>query len=264
MAKSKIFLSEGDDPEMLAACARARATFRYFWREVAWERRRIIPGLDLAAIKAPFSDEGKRTRKKTKAAPGAPKVEQMWVQDVGFDGERVTGTLLNEPHHLTSIQAGDPVDLPLSELSDWMYVVGGEVQGAYTVNLLRARMGKKERAEHDAAWGLDFGDPETIRLVPRSWKIDPDDEHPMSENSGPPFKEQLKADPSLASEPDELGWTLLHHQALAGSAATVKAILDAGAKPSPRTKDGKTPLALARALGWERVAALLTRAGAKG
>ena len=263
MAKSKIFLSEGDDPEMLAAFEEARATFRYFWRELAWERRRIIPGLDLAAIKAPFSDEGKKTTKK-KAAPGAPKVEQMWVQDVGFDGERVTGTLLNEPHHLTSIAAGDAVELPLAELSDWMYVVGGEVQGAYTVNLLRARMGKKERAEHDAAWGLEFGDPAKIRLVPKSWKIDPDDEHPMSENSGPPFREQLKADPSLASQPDELGWTLLHHQALAGSAATVQAILDAGAKPSPRTKDGKTPLSLARSLGWERIVALLTRAGAKG
>jgi uncharacterized protein YegJ (DUF2314 family) len=47
---------DDSDPEMQRAYESARATFRYFWREVAWERRRIIPALSLAAVKAPFSD----------------------------------------------------------------------------------------------------------------------------------------------------------------------------------------------------------------
>ena len=55
------------------------------------------------------------------------------------------------------------------------------------------------------------------------------------------------------------GWTLLHQEALAGSAATVKVLLEAGADPNARTDDGITPLELARSLGWEKVAALLTR-----
>ena len=45
---SQVFMFDDSDPEMQRAYESARATFRYFWREVAWERRRIIPGLDLA------------------------------------------------------------------------------------------------------------------------------------------------------------------------------------------------------------------------
>jgi uncharacterized protein len=37
---SKVFMFDNSDPEMQGAYEKARATFRYFWREVAWERRR--------------------------------------------------------------------------------------------------------------------------------------------------------------------------------------------------------------------------------
>jgi hypothetical protein len=61
-----------------AACV----TLRYFWREVARERR-IIPGLDLACVKAPFFDEQKIR------ADGAPGTERMWLSCIDFDGEFV-------------------------------------------------------------------------------------------------------------------------------------------------------------------------------
>ena len=47
-----------------------------------------------------------------------------------------------------------------------MYAISGEVFGAYTVNLMRSRMGRQERQEHDSAWGLNFGDPTKIRVAP--------------------------------------------------------------------------------------------------
>ena len=50
MSESKVFMSKDDDPEMQRAYENARATFRYFWREISWERRRIVPGLDLANL----------------------------------------------------------------------------------------------------------------------------------------------------------------------------------------------------------------------
>ena len=53
---AKIFSFDGGDPEMQHAYENARNTFRYFWREMAWERRRIVPALDMACVKAPFSD----------------------------------------------------------------------------------------------------------------------------------------------------------------------------------------------------------------
>ena len=157
---------DDDDPEMQGAYEKARATFKYFWREVAWERR--------------------------------------------------------------------------------------------------------ERKEHDDAWGMNFGDPHKIRVVPEQKKWSGFlksllggrgnaiiQEHPMSEAMGPSLKQSLEENPSMVDGKDENGWTLLHHQALAGSAATVQVLLEAGADKNAVTNQGMTPLQLGKSLGWERVVALL-------
>jgi uncharacterized protein YegJ (DUF2314 family) len=251
---SKVFYFDGDDPEMLEAYDKARATFRYLWRELTWEYRRIIPALGLCAVKAPFSDE--KPRGKTK-----PAVEQMWFTDLFFDGQFITGRLLNTPNKLQSIQAGDQVSRSLDEITDWLYSYGDEPFGGFTVNLLRSKMSPNERKSHDKAWGLKFGDPSDIRILPDSQSED--EEHPMSENMAKSLEEHLKQDPTGHLSPDENGWTTLHSMALGGSYATVKVLLEHGADPNAPAGNGMTPLQLARCLGWEKVSALLMKHGAK-
>src|SRR5713226_5723933 len=112
---SKVFMFDNSDPEMQRAYENARAAFRYFWREVAWERRRIVPALDLACVKAPFSDGERGTH-----AQGNPAVEQMWLGEVDFDGQCVSGVLLNAPNWLKTVKAGDSARIPLDQISDWM------------------------------------------------------------------------------------------------------------------------------------------------
>ena len=190
-------------------------------------------------------------------------------------GRFVSGVLLNAPNWLKTVKEGDSARIPLGEISDWMYVVSGEVFGAHTVNLLRSRMGRQERQEHDDAWGLKFSDPRTIRVVPepnkgggllKNWfgkqPVDTG-EHPMSENMATSLKEQLTNNPTLVSVKDDRGWTFLHQEALAGNAATVKVLLDAGADVNALAGHGMTPLQLAMSLGWDKVAALLEGKGAK-
>ena len=261
--QSPVFMFDNSDPEMQRSYEAARGTFRYFWREVAWERRRIVPALDLACVKAPFSD-GRRSSSKN------PEVEHMWIGEVDFDGQYVQGELLNNPNWLTSVKAGDAARIPLGEISDWMYAIGGEVYGAYTVNLMRSRMGARELREHDAAWGLDFGNPKQIRLVPPGYFKNSiadsggvPEEHPMSVNMASSLETRLAESPGMIHETNDQGWTLLHHEALGGNYSTVKVLLEFEADPNAKTRDGKTPLQLARSLGWERVAAILVRAGAK-
>lgn len=261
---SRVFMFDDSDPEMQQAYEDARASFRYFWRELSWERRRIIPALDMAAVKAPFFDDSPSSGPKDQ-----PEAEHMWMSEIDFDGRFVSGVLLNEPNWLKSVKAGDSARVALNEISDWMYVISGEVFGAYTVNLLRSRMQRGERQEHDSAWGLNFGDPTTVRVVPepkkgggllKSWFGKPqqhDGEHPMSAGMAEKWQEQLAQDPSLAAARDDRGWTFLHQEALAGNSATVKVLLESGADPTAKTADGRTPLELARSLGWEKVAALL-------
>lgn len=272
---SKVFMFGDNDAEMMGANEKARATFRYFWRELAWERRRIVPALDMACVKAPFSDGEGGGRK-----ANHPQVEHMWLNDIDFDGRYVSGTLLNEPNWIKSVKKGDRVRVPLKEIGDWMYAISGVVYGAYTVNLMRSRMEPRERREHDRAWGLNFGDPETIRIVPapkkaggllKRWFGRQEEvevggeigEHPMSENMGPALREQLGKNPTMVHEKDEKGWTLLHHQALAGSVATVQVLLECGADVNAVTNQGVTAMQLAKSLEWEKVVALLAGRGGK-
>jgi uncharacterized protein len=256
-----VVIFDNNDSEMQQAYEQARSTFRYFWRELAWERKRIVPALDLACIKAPFSDGPSPHR-----TEGSPESEQMWLNEIDFDGRFVSGILLNDPNWLKSVKVGDSARFTLNQITDWMYVIDGEVYGAFTVNLIRSRMSAKEREEHDRAWGLRFGDPATVRLVPvggpgGGWfeNLDAaDGEHPMSLAMVPSFQKGIIDDPTLIHSTDERGWTLLHQQALAGSAATVEVLLNAGADVNAVTENGMTPLQLACSLGWVNVASLLT------
>ena len=77
MSDNKIFKAKGDSPEMIAAFEKAQKTFKYFWREISWEERRIVPALDFACVKVVFSQEmGRNTE---------PIVEHMWINDISFD-----------------------------------------------------------------------------------------------------------------------------------------------------------------------------------
>src|SRR5688572_26075672 len=66
-----VFNFDDRDPAMQLAYDAAQRTFKYFWRELSWERRRIVPGLDMAMVKLPFTD-GPRT-------DGNAEYEHMWI-----------------------------------------------------------------------------------------------------------------------------------------------------------------------------------------
>lgn len=239
------FSPQSDD--LAPATREALASFRYFWREMSWESRRIVPAFDMAVVKAIFSDS---------ADANAPR-EQMWIADVAFDGQTITGRLLNTPNALTSIAEGDVVELPLSLLADWMFAFEGKAYGGFTVNALRQAMDASERREHDEAWGLDFGPPERTRIIPDTWKDA--SEHPMAVNMEMSLVKALTSDPTFVKTPDANGLTLLHHLALAGTAIGVRVALTHGADKSLRARNGMTAGAMARAIGWTDVAALLEK-----
>lgn len=258
-----VFMFDGADPAFLQAYEAAQRSFKYFWRELSWEQRRIAPGLDMAMVKLPFTD-GPRS-------DGNPEYEHMWVGDVEFDGETIAGRLLNSPNWLTSVQEGASVQAPFSSLEDWMMTVDGRAYGGFTVNLMRAGMNRKERKEHDEAWGLDFGDPSVTRVeIERdgdpSEPPDPDAQgsfrdHPMCINMVPSYGAQLAGDSSVLREADDAGWTLLHRDALAGNLALVKLFVRHGADVTARTVSGRTAAELARGIGWPEIADYLDGQG---
>lgn len=263
-SENKIFMSEDDDQEMSTANKNARETFKYFWRELYWERRRIIPGLEIASVKIIFTDSDLRDDE--------PSVEHMWITDIDFDGDCITGFLMNKPNWLRNISEGDHVKAKLTDVSDWMFAIEGRVYGGFTINLLRSRMSRAELNSHDQAWGLNFGNPNQIDLVYVKMKkgilakiigsdghVDSAEEqqalieHPMSSNMAQSLIDELKKSDDLIHSIDENGWTTLHEEALAGNATSVKILLDHGADRNLKNKRGETPLDLAKVLNWKNV-----------
>ncbi|TDV58184.1 uncharacterized protein YegJ (DUF2314 family) [Pseudomonas graminis] len=264
-----IYSVKGESDELKAAVASAQATFNFFWRELSWEARRIVKSLDMAAVKMSFVLDADD--------PDIPGVENMWVTDIEFDGESISGVLMNELRWFTSLKASDPVTLPLAALNDWMYVREGHVYGGFTVDALRSGMSTDDREAHDRAWGLNFGKAGSVEVVPAeegrpprllSRNLDlPQDrktlaalertEHPMALNMRDKVEEGLQQHPEVIHELDAGGWLLLHREVLAGNYTVVRSLLRHGADPLTPNCNGQTSLALASVAGWQRIVDLL-------
>lgn len=96
-------------------------------------------------VKARFSD-----------SPSKQGDEHMWVNQVEFDGQLISGILSSTPNELRSVKAGQKVSFPLERLSDWLLVEHGKARGVFTVQLLRSRMSDQERRAHDGHYPFRF------------------------------------------------------------------------------------------------------------
>ena len=57
--------------------------------------------------------------------------------------------------------------------------------------------------------------------------------------------------------PDERGWTMLHHEAIAGNFGVVKLLVQYGANANALTPDGRNAATLAQTIGWPEIASYL-------
>lgn len=265
MKNQEIFFAKGDSPKMIEAFKNAQETFKYFWRELSWESRRIVPALTVACVKVAFSQN--------KDGNDGPTVEHMWINDIDFDGEQITGILINDPDELTNIQNGDEVAIPLNQISDWLFAIQGSLPkglsklfsssqpktyGGFTIQAMRSEMTDKERKEHDKAWGLDFGDFNEVLLV-NEQKEKPENliEHPMSKNMKEKLQDFLKQNPNEIAYQDEDGFSLLHRETIAGNKTSVSVLLESGVNKDMKTNHGKTALDIAKQLNWEHLIPVL-------
>jgi uncharacterized protein len=205
---------------------KAQDTFKFFWRELSWEARRIVKGVGLAVVK--FLLENEQGEK-----------DHVWVKDIQFDGKYICGLLVNKPFFICDVEVGDPMGFELTDVEDWVLACGGKVCGGFTIQVIRAGMSEAERAQHDAIWGLPFGDvndkimvtpsvaydgAETVSLLERS-------EHPMCLNMIPQVEQMIAQYPTVVSDVDDDGFTMLQREAIAGNASVVKLLCEAGADP---------------------------------
>lgn len=250
----EILLSRFADTEMEEASVNAKKSFKIFWRELSWEMRRIIPGLDLSVVKRGFPTNGKSNLS----------LEHMWVGDISFDGKIIRGNLLNQPNQIDNLNQGDIVEFDREEISDWMYSINNNVYGAFTVNVLRSRMAKKELKEHDDAWGLEFGDPSNINIDSglsfSNFLLTPSielPEHPMSVNMADKSEDAIGEMGQQINDSLTLGMTMLQFESLAGNLIQVNLLLKYGANKELKNVYGQTAQDLAEMFNWAKISAVL-------
>ncbi|MDP3749315.1 MAG: DUF2314 domain-containing protein [Phenylobacterium sp.] len=74
-------------------------------------------------------------------------VEHIWTDLVSRSSEEIVGTIANDPVNLPDLKFGAVVRIDPETISDWSYVKGEKLYGAYTMRALLDRMPADERAE---------------------------------------------------------------------------------------------------------------------
>lgn len=117
----------GDDPELNAAIEEAQRRLPEFRRALDEYARRLIPVMAGALVKACFE------------SPLTGKIEHMWIEDVGFEGDKIVGTLASEPNDIPHLSKGAWVPVSPENVSDWVYRQGGRTVGGFTVGVMQKR-----------------------------------------------------------------------------------------------------------------------------
>lgn len=233
-----------EDKMMLKAYEDARNTFKYFYRELTWDFKRVVSVLGNAIVKVTIQEDDI--------------IEHMWINNIEFDGVIVSGILTNIPRELTKIKQGDHVEVKLSEIKDWMFVIENRAYGAFTVHVIRSNMRTLERIRHDNAWGLDFGDYNKP-LVAYDQENDESVliEHPIAISMKSQYDELIKTNINSINDKNTNGVTLLHNEATFGNKSMIEVLIKNGADLSIKNNQNKTAYDIAVDMGWNHLLDIL-------
>jgi len=126
-----------DDPEMIAAIAKARRTLPQFWQ--TFEKR--DRGETNFSLKIKITD---KTR-----------IEHFWLTDIERQDGKVMATIKNSPNIVANVKRGDRLEIPEAKIQDWSYMRGGKMIGNETIKPMLKTM----RAEEAAALKGFLEDP---------------------------------------------------------------------------------------------------------
>ena len=82
--------------------------------------------------------------------------EHIWMFDFERTGDRFVGTVGNRPVHVADMQLGDRYSFSRGQISDWIYLRGEMMHGAYTLHVMLTRMPARDAEQLRrslAPWG---------------------------------------------------------------------------------------------------------------
>jgi len=115
-----------DEKKMAQAIEDARSTFNDFLTRF----RKPEPGDEDFNVKVRIEDRNG--------------VEHFWVGDLKLDAEPYSGKIGDEPGIVKKVKFGQNYSFTRNEVSDWMYMSNGKMQGNYTLRVELESMPPKE------------------------------------------------------------------------------------------------------------------------
>jgi uncharacterized protein YegJ (DUF2314 family) len=116
------------DAVMDAAIRKARESLDTFWARLATPQ----PGDEGFAVKIAYPTRAKNSN------------EHIWANNVVRSGDMVAATINNDPRDIADLKRGQRVNVPISRITDWMYVRDGKFYGAQTLRAVLSRMPKEQ------------------------------------------------------------------------------------------------------------------------
>lgn len=133
----KTFSDKYDQAEMQQAMEQAQATLGEFLERA----RHPQPGDEAFNVKVKLTDSGG--------------TEHLWIGDLKLDKEPYTGKITMDAEILRNVKVGQTCTFRLDEVSDWMYMSNGKLQGNRTLRVLMKSMPKEEADTLKAKLGME-------------------------------------------------------------------------------------------------------------
>jgi len=115
--KPETLTDKYDEMKMEKAIADARSTFDTFLTRF----HNPQPGDEMFNVKVKIEDKNG--------------VEHFWVTDLKLDKEPYSGKIGNDPGIVKKVKYGQDYTFTRSEISDWMYMANGKMQGNHTLRV---------------------------------------------------------------------------------------------------------------------------------
>lgn len=133
----KVVSVAGDDPDMAAAIAQARASLDEF--------------LTLSEAPPPGTADFKL---KVEITDGDA-TEHFWITPFHQTATGFAGILANEPQSVHNVVAGQDIEFTRDDISDWGYTRDGHQVGSFTVCVLFKQMSKEDVDYYRDNYGFD-------------------------------------------------------------------------------------------------------------
>lgn len=127
--KSETMTDQYDEKEMKQAIQSAQSTLDEFFERF----RNPQPGDEDFNVKVRIEDNN-----------GA---EYFWLGDLKLDAEPYSGIIGNDPGIVRNVEIGQEYSFSKKDISDWMYMSNGKMQGNYTLRVILKSMPEDEAEE---------------------------------------------------------------------------------------------------------------------